>query len=72
MKVRSITLFADPGYPPNRLLLDHLGIFARHAQSAFNQAGVTVETIRLATPPFPKWIPLRDIVPVVQELSIET
>ena len=72
MKVRSITLFADPGYPPNRLLLDHLGIFARHAQSAFNQAGVTVETIRLATPPFPNWTPLRDIIPVVQELSIET
>ena len=71
MKVRSITLFADPGYPPNRLLLDQLGIFARHAQSAFSQAGVTVETIRLATPPFPQWLPLRNIVPLVQELSIE-
>jgi uncharacterized protein (UPF0210 family) len=71
MKVRSITLFADPGYPPNRLLLDHLGTFARHAQSNFIQAGITVETVRLATPPFPQWIPLRDIVPVAQELSIE-
>ena len=71
MKVRSITLFAEPGYPPNRLLLDHLGIFARHAKSAFGQAGVTVETIRLATPPFPRWLPLRNIVSLVQELSIE-
>lgn len=71
MKVRSITLFANPGYPPNRLLLDQLGIFARHAQSAFSQAGITVETIRLATPPFPQWLPLRNIVPLVQELSIE-
>jgi hypothetical protein len=72
MKIRSITLFANPGFPPNRLLLDHLGIFARHAQSVFSEAGITVETIRLATPPFPLWLPLQDIVPMVQELSIET
>ncbi len=71
MKVRSITLFANPGYPPNRLLLDQLGIFARHAKSAFSQAGIIVETIRLATPPFPQWLPQRNIVQLVQELSIE-
>jgi len=71
MKIRSITLFANPGFPPNRLLLDHLGIFARHAKSAFSDAGITVETIRLATPPFPLWLPLKNIVPMVQELSIE-
>lgn len=71
MKIRSITLFANPGYPPNRLLLDQLGIFARHARTAFKQSGVIVETIRLATPPFPKWIPLEVIVPAAQDLYIE-
>lgn len=71
MKVRSITLFANPGYPPNRLLLDQLGIFARHAKSAFSQAGLTIETIRLATPPFPQWLPLENVVHLVQNLSIE-
>lgn len=72
MKVRSITIFSDIGYPPNRLLLDQFGIFARHAVAEFSKIGVEVETIRLATPPFPEWMPLNAALPAAQELSIET
>ena len=28
MKIRSITVFCEPGYPVNRLLLQQVGIFA--------------------------------------------
>ncbi|MEA4812190.1 MAG: DUF711 family protein [Anaerolineaceae bacterium] len=72
MKIRSLTLFAETGSPPNRLLLDHLGIFARHARALFTQAGFALETVRLAVPPFPKAYGLKDIVSLAQQLSIET
>ena len=39
MKIRSITVFCEPGYPINRLMLQQVGIFATHARKLFQDAG---------------------------------
>ncbi|MGB4594924.1 MAG: DUF711 family protein [Anaerolineaceae bacterium] len=58
MKIRSITVFCAPGFPPNRTLLSRVGVFANHARHDLNQAGYEVQTLRMATPPFPAWLPV--------------
>ena len=57
MRIRSITVFCAPGYPPNRTLLSRVGIFANHALHELVNAGYEVQTLRMATPPFPLWLP---------------
>ena len=52
MKIRSITVFCQPGFPVNRLLLQKVGIFANHARKLFQDKGFEVQSLRLATPPF--------------------
>jgi uncharacterized protein (UPF0210 family) len=51
MEIRSITFFADPGFP-----LDGLESAAADARTAFTAAGYRLQTIRLATTPFPTWM----------------
>jgi uncharacterized protein (UPF0210 family) len=55
MKIRSITYFFNPGYPAGSQALQRAGQFATAARSQFENAGYEVETVRLATPPFPGW-----------------
>ena len=57
MRIRSITIFCAPGYPPSRMLLSRVGIFANHTRHELTQAGYEVQTLRMATPPFPAWLP---------------
>lgn len=71
MRIRSVTVFGDIGYPPNRTLLSHLGIFANHARHTFIQSGYEVQTLRLATPPFPTWLPACDRAAASAHLAIE-
>lgn len=71
MRIRSVTVFGDIGYPPKRTLLSHLGIFANHARHMFTQSGYEVQTLRLATPPFPIWLPDRDRAAAAAYLAIE-
>ena len=71
MKIRSITAFCAPGYPVNRLLLQHLGIFANHAHALFTQEGFEVETLRLALPPFSNFVDPRYLKNIAQKLYIE-
>ena len=72
MKIRSITVFCQPGFPPNRLLLQQLGIFAGHARTLYEQAGYEVESLRLATPPFASFLSLENLVEAALTLAIET
>lgn len=55
MKIRSVTAFAEVSYPPNieeRYFLD--AVEALHAaRAALTEAGLDVQTLRLATQPFP-------------------
>jgi hypothetical protein len=54
MKIRSITYFCNPKYPLNEKALQRAGIFLANAKSAYEAAGYEVQTVRLATTPFPK------------------
>ncbi len=57
MKIRSITFFADPGWPLDQQFIQQAADFASEARSAFEHAGFEVQTVRLATPPFPLLLP---------------
>jgi uncharacterized protein (UPF0210 family) len=54
MKIRSITYFCNPGYPLDEKLLHKAGSFLADARSAYESAGYEVQTVRLATIPFPE------------------
>jgi uncharacterized protein (UPF0210 family) len=54
MKIRSITYFCNPKYPLDEKLLRKAGRFLAKAKSAYEAAGYEVQTVRLATIPFPK------------------
>lgn len=65
MKIRSITSFISP----TRVLgtgIVPLGEFSRDAKDAFEDAGYEVQTTRLATTPFPRWIK-----PLAQSRAVE-
>jgi uncharacterized protein (UPF0210 family) len=54
MKIRSITYFCNPGYPLDEKKLRAAGLFTAEAKKAFEDAGFEVQTMRLATVPFPR------------------
>lgn len=54
MKIRSITYFCNPQYPLDEKVLRKAGKFLANAKSAYEAAGYEVQTVRLATIPFPK------------------
>ena len=54
MKIRSITYFANPGWPIQAAVLKKAGEFLAAARPGFESAGYEVDTTRLASIPFPK------------------
>jgi len=54
MKIRSITYFCNPQYPLDEKVMQAAGTFLTEARSAYEAAGYQVQTVRLATIPFPK------------------
>lgn len=54
MKIRSITYFCNPKYPLEEKALQKAGTFLAEAKPAYEAAGYEVQTVRLATIPFPK------------------
>lgn len=54
MKIRSITYFCNPKFPFDEKILQAAGKFLSEAKSAYEAAGYEVQTVRLATIPFPK------------------
>lgn len=71
MKIRSITVFCEPGYPINRLMLQQVGIFANHAHKLFQDAGFEVQSLRLATPPFGQYVAPIDLTDAAQSYAVE-
>jgi hypothetical protein len=57
MKIRSITYFCNPGWPEDEDVLQQAGQFLQAARLAFQAAGYQVQTVRLATTPFPERLP---------------
>jgi len=54
MKIRSITYFCNPKYPLDETVIQKAGTFLAEAKSAYEAAGYEVQTVRIATVPFPK------------------
>ena len=54
MKIRSITYFCNPEYPLKEKVLREAGDFLSKAKAAYEAAGYEVQTVRVATIPFPK------------------
>ena len=56
MKIRSITVGLDPGLPPDAARIARAGRFVTRAKQACEENGIEVQTARLATPPFPRFL----------------
>lgn len=54
MNIRSITYFCDPRWPFEEKVIRKAGEFLAKARSAYASRGYEVQTVRLATVPFPK------------------
>jgi uncharacterized protein len=52
MKIRSITYFFNPGWPPSEIKMESAGKFLAEARLAYENVGYEVQTTRLATTPF--------------------
>jgi uncharacterized protein len=72
MKIRSITYFCNPRYPLDENILQKAGMFLTAAKSAYEAAGYEVQTMRLATVPFPHLLGeknINDVSKLVEELA---
>lgn len=69
MRIRSITVFLNPRWPVSELGLQKAGIFAQHARETLQNAGYEVQSVRLATPPFPTFLPPKDYAQAVTTLG---
>lgn len=56
MKVRAITLGVDPGVPLKTASVASAGRFAARLRAECEAIGIRVQTVRLATPPFPSYL----------------
>ena len=61
MKIRSITYFCNPKYPLDEKVLRKAGKFLAKAKSAYEAADYEVQTVRLATIPFPKLLGVENL-----------
>ncbi|GAB4526108.1 MAG: PFL family protein [Anaerolineales bacterium] len=68
MKIRSITVFHASAWPLDETALQRAGEFASVAQDACRSAGYDVQTVRLALPPFPAWLPRQEDIPAVAQV----
>ena len=56
MKIRSITYFCNPQYPLEEKILREAGDFLPKAKAAYEAIGYEVQTVRVATVPFPNML----------------
>lgn len=74
MKIRAITYFLDPSSHELPTTLHRLSHLSRDLKHAFQNAGIEVQTCRVATTPFPLWLNLASesqMIRTVQELEQE-
>ncbi len=72
MRIRSITHFIHPRWPVSELVLRRAGIFSRSITSAFEAAGYSVQTVRLATPSFTTFLPEEDYTNAITRIEVLT
>jgi uncharacterized protein (UPF0210 family) len=66
MKIRSITSFFDPRADQSQRHLDKLTLLAQEGRKLYEQSGLEVQTVRLATVPFPLLYQAGDTAGAVQ------
>ncbi len=54
MRIRSITIGTDVSYPLDESPFERFEVFHRRARALFDDVGLEVQTVRLATQPFPR------------------
>lgn len=71
MKIRSVTYFLNPKYPLDENALRKAGEFLARAKAAYENAGYEVQTMRLATTPFPKLLngDVKKLPQIAQDLA---
>jgi len=62
MRIRSITYFCNPRWPLEEKVIRTAGEFLSKAKSSYEAAGYEVQTMRLATVPFPKLLGEKRVV----------
>ena len=62
MRIRSITYFCNPRWPLDEKVIQTAGEFLSKAKSSYEAAGYEVQTMRLATVPFPKLLGEKRVV----------
>ncbi len=72
MEIRAITAFTDIDAKAVETPLAHIGPFMAAATHAFEEAGVPVQTRRLATSPFPQWCSEPDRMPELAAHLLES
>jgi hypothetical protein len=70
MRIRSITCFIHPRWPISELVFQKAGIFARMARQSFENAGYTVQTVRMATPPFTMFLSSEDYTQASAHIAV--
>ncbi len=69
MRIRSITFFCNPGPEISTEILKKAGDFAAKARTAYQNAGIEVQTLRMATIPFPQIVPASQLVDYAIDLE---
>jgi uncharacterized protein (UPF0210 family) len=72
MRVRSVTIGTSVGYPVEEGLFDVLEAFQAKARVLFEEVGLEVQTVRLATQPFPEIVAdagSHRVVPLARQLE---
>ncbi len=67
MQIRAITAFCEGSFPVDAGAIGHGAAFLRSARAVYEQAGYTVQTVRLATTPFPSYLGDPALVPPLAE-----
>ncbi|MBL8058782.1 MAG: DUF711 family protein [Anaerolineales bacterium] len=57
MNIRTVTCFCEPGFPVSADRLAAAGLAVAEIKQTLQEAGYTVQTTRLAGPPFPEVVP---------------
>jgi|LSQX01.3.fsa_nt_gb uncharacterized protein (UPF0210 family) len=70
MRIRSITCFIHPRWPISELIFQKAGLFAQMAKQSFENEGYTVQTIRMATPPFSKFLTKQDYAQASAHIAV--
>lgn len=69
MRIRSITYFFDPTQPAQKELLSSICTHRDTLKKYLEAKGYEIQSVRLATPPFTKWVNLKNQAQALQQIK---